>query len=239
MPTRILHHCKGHGFWVIWIVHRRHQKERARSINQRWSMTENPFRKLPLVLLLNQYQLLNQPQYQQGDLQHALSTNTPEPNNQPPNETALQLLHTGTYFGESIGLSCRANSPATVGLLLLDLTFPHPHFCLIFFFLAPRPTATCGFIVIASSRPCLTGRDTTDQTGIKQPDLNQLKPNQNRIYPNQPILTFSPTKLKIVPIFHQTAANNQQRRRKQGSNNSNKPRKWANKSESASKRTIN
>ena len=89
-------------------------------------MTENPLMKLPLVLLLNQYQLLNQPQYQQGDLQHALSTNTPEPNNQPPNETALQLLHTGTYFGESIGLSCRANSPATVGLLLLDLTFPHP-----------------------------------------------------------------------------------------------------------------
>ena len=51
---------------------------------------------------------------------------TYKPNNQPPNETALQLLHTGTYFGESIGLSCRANSPATVGLLLLDLTFPHP-----------------------------------------------------------------------------------------------------------------
>ena len=155
MPTRILHHCKGHGFWVIWIVHRRHQKERARSINQRWSMTENPFRKLPLVLLLNQYQLLNQPQYQQGDLQHAL--NQPiylKPNNQPPNETALQLLHTGTYFGESIGSSCRANSPATVGLLLLDLTFPHPHFCLIFFFLAPRPTVTVVSISRVSGQVC-------------------------------------------------------------------------------------
>ena len=41
----------------------------------------------------------------------------------PPDETARQHLHTGTYFGECIGLSRRANSPATVGLLLLlDLT---------------------------------------------------------------------------------------------------------------------
>ena len=155
-------------------------------------MTENPFRKLPLVLLLNQYQLTQSISVStRGSTTCSQSTNKPEPNNQPPNETALQLLHTGTYFGESIGSSCRANSPATVGLLLLDLTFPHPHFCLIFFFLAPRPTATCGFIIIAPNRPCLTGRDTTNQTGIKQPDLNQLKPNQNRIYPNQPILTLA------------------------------------------------
>ena len=41
----------------------------------------------------------------------------------PPDETAHQHLHTGTYFGECIGLSRRAYSPATVGLLLLpDLT---------------------------------------------------------------------------------------------------------------------
>ena len=35
---------------------------------------------------------------------------------QPPNETALQRLHTGTYFGERIGSKhAGANSPATVG----------------------------------------------------------------------------------------------------------------------------
>ena len=136
MPAPVLHHCKGHGYLGHLDRSQRHQIERARSINQELSSTENPFRKLPLVLLLNQYQLLNQPQHQQGDLQQSSlpTCKKPEPNNQPPNETALQLLHTGTYFGESIGLSCRANSPATVGLLLLDLTFPHsqllPHLLL-------------------------------------------------------------------------------------------------------------
>ena len=152
-------------------------------------MTENLFRKLPLVLLLNQYQLLNQPQYQQGDLQHALSTNTPEPNNQPPNETALQLLHTGTYFGESIGLSCRANSPATVGLLLLDLTFPHPQ--LLPHHLLPGAKTNCD---LRFHYHC-TKSTLLDRQGYHKSNRNlttrsqTLKPNQNRIQANQPILT--------------------------------------------------
>ena len=63
-----------------------------------------------------------------------------------PNETAHQHLHSGTHFGECIGLSCRANSPATVDLLLLQGLSLILNFFFIFFFLAPRPTVTCGFI---------------------------------------------------------------------------------------------
>ena len=145
-------------------------------------MTENPFRKLPLVLLLNQYQLLNQPQYQQGDLQQAHNHQPiQEPNNQPPNETALQLLHTGTYFGESIGLSCRANSPATVGLLLLDLTFPHPQ--LLPHLLLPGAKTNCDLRFhchrIKSTLLDRQGyhRSNRNQTTRSQPTQTQSKQN--------------------------------------------------------------
>ena len=49
-----------------------------------------------------------------------LNNQISNPSIEPPDETAHQHLHTGTYFGECIGLSRQANSPATVGLLLLQ-----------------------------------------------------------------------------------------------------------------------
>ena len=209
MPTRILHHCKGHGYLGHLDRSQRHQIERARSINQELSSTENPFRKLPLVMLLNQYHQLNHHQHQQGDLQQ--SSQSTKPNNQPPNETALQLLHTGTYFGESIGLSCRANSPATVGLLLLDLTFPHSQ--LLPHLLLPGAKTNCDLRFHCQSNHI----NPAWQAGIPQINKNQTtrsQPNQSKSKHNQqnlPTLTFSPTKLKIVPIFPQTSARNKQK----------------------------
>ena len=95
-----------------------------------------------------------------------------KPSIKPPDETAHQHLHTGTYFGECIGLSRQANSPATVGLLLLQDLSLILNFFFRFFFMAPRPTATA---VSSShlSRTCLTGRDTSNNDTSHPYEQNQ------------------------------------------------------------------
>ena len=118
-----------------------------------------------------------------------LNNQISNPSIEPPDETAHQHLHTGTYFGECIGLSRQANSPATVGLLLLQDLSLILNFFFRFFFLAPRPTATA---VSSSylSRTCLTGRDTSN---------NDMPRPHKQNHQNQEVttLTFSPAKQKI------------------------------------------
>ena len=69
-------------------------------------------------------------------------------------------------------MSRQANSPATVGLLLLQDLSLILNFFFRFFFMAPRPTATA---VSSSylSRTCLTGRDTSKNDNSHPHHQNQ------------------------------------------------------------------
>ena len=83
----------------------RQQNERARSINQRRSMTENPFMKLPLVLLRDQHRI-----NQKGSDNHA---------HQPINKTRITInLQMKSLV--SVDRFAMLTRQATDGLLLLQ-----------------------------------------------------------------------------------------------------------------------
>ena len=161
--------------------------ERARSNQSKMIHYRSSRHVVPPRLLLNQERILHQ----------IVIRSTIKPSNhidkqwhhsQTPNETAHQHLHTGTYFGECIGLSCRANSPATVDLLLLRVLTLSSSTSSSSSSSRRRDQLWPAVSLLIPSQPCGTGRDTSS---IPEQQSTQST-NQTRQVTKDPHLKSQP-----------------------------------------------